>query len=158
MRRDLVRIVVAIASLVGATAACSDAAGPALVGREYGLETIDGQALPLIVSATTSGDTTWLIGEHVDFESGGRATRTSYYRAVVGSGPGTITQSGSTYAYQVRGAQVSLQPICPANASCIAGFTGTLSDQRLVLSQQYAPEGTVWVYERATIGIADVAR
>jgi hypothetical protein len=150
MRHALVRVVVTVAMLAGATAACSDTSGPVTSDREYVLRSVYGQPLPLTLYATTAGDTVQLVGESVVLKPGGHATIIKYDRTVIDGGPATYSQSGAAWTYHVVGVRISLRPVCPPNGDlCSIGRSGTLVDTQLRLFEPDDPAEYAWVYDRA---------
>ena len=151
MRHLFVRL--SFASLVAvAVAACHDSTGTGhFVEREYFLSSLGDQTLPYVWSATADGDTVSLLSDTFTLRLGGRATRTISWRVVENGGAPTITTESGEWRYSRMMGVITLSPVCPANANCTGGLSGTLSDEQLVLAPLGQGSGPKFVYARVSL-------
>ena len=149
MRHALVRVGLALAS-AAALAACRDStatSSPAPEWRIYALQSVAGQPLPFVESAS-GGDTTTLLGEMLRLRTDGTAMRATTVRVVNGGTP-TVSSYSGLWSYRTSGPQLTLDPICGPGALCIVGDSGTISDAEITLVSRARPDGPVWRYARA---------
>lgn len=148
VRRVALAIAVSIAVSAAAAACGSGGPTPPATPWVYFLKTIDGKGLPVVIYATTAGDTITVLGEGLSLAAGGHATRSRTIRRVVAGGAATVTTSSAPYLYQVSGSHITLQPQCPPRADCISGETGSITAGALLLDVA-GPDGTsTWSYTR----------
>ena len=141
----------ALLPAVALTMACSDSTSPPrLASGLYVLESVNGQGVPAIVSASQI-DTSFLLSATLTLDGAGHGVRSEHWRYVYQPNPveeGTFT---ANVEYRITGDNItvgSFQP-CPANANCEGNKVGKITSTTLTLAYANNPTAPVFLYRIA---------
>jgi hypothetical protein len=141
----------ALLPAVALTMACHESTSPPrLASSAYLLESINGQGVPAIMSASQI-DTSFMLSATLTLDGAGHAVRSEHWRHVYQPNPteeGTFT---ANVEYRITGNNItvgSFQP-CPYNASCEGNKVGKITSTTLTLAYENNPTAPVFLYRLA---------
>jgi len=141
----------ALLPAVAFTMACHESTSPPpLASGVYVLESVNGQGVPAIVSASQI-DTSFILSATITLDGTGHAIRSEHWRYVYQPNhveEGTFTANAE---YRITGDNItvgSFQP-CPANALCEGNKVGEFTSTTLTLAYENNPTAPVFLYRLA---------
>jgi len=143
------RATLALAAVVGV--ACADGALVPAPPRSYGLVTIGGAALPVVVDASTT-EITYVLAGDIRLDQSGTVVRTTLVQRVRPGELLPLAFVADTTRYTQTGDHILVDLFCGAGAACPQGGEGTVTEDRLTLTPSVTPSvrpsPLAWAYER----------
>jgi hypothetical protein len=119
--------------LAVATLGCSDSLSPRAVSGFYELQSVNGQPLPVELSAIPE-ESMSVTGGSLILTPEGYATTLEHREQVDQNGTTFISFSG-LFTFELDGNEITLIPICPPNALALCGtLEGVISGSEVVLT------------------------
>ena len=148
----LARLRAALSGLVmcAGLAACADAALAPVSPRAYRLWDVGGAPLPALVAAS-SAESTFVTYAEVDLYPPGVVVEISTTQRVRAGVRLPEAYRADTLRYEQSGDHIIVTRICPPNALCTPGSSGTVTDEWLVLTPPQVnagPPPPTWRYVR----------
>jgi hypothetical protein len=141
----------ALLPAVALTMACHESTSPpSLASGVYVLESVNGQGVPAIVSASQI-DTSFMLSATLTLDGAGHAIRSEHWRYVYQPNQveeGTFT---ANVEYRLTGDNIAVgffQP-CPANAIYEGNKVGKITSTTLTLAYENNPTSPVFLYRIA---------
>ena len=134
-------------------AACHEAtAPPKLVSRMYVLASVDGRALPALISAG-AGDTTHILSSTVILTSNGEALTVNRFRHIYLQYPAEENADTLTQQYRIKGDSIEIGGFggCEGPVMCASNIHGSISDSAMSIAEWFDPYPTnpiVYAYRR----------
>jgi hypothetical protein len=132
--------------LLVSSIACSDATSPERISGFFVLQSVDGQAIPVVLF-TEPTRTLTVVSSTVMLDNQGHAIITDSYRD---DSQGVVTTPiyTATFQYRLHGDEIEIGSFTPCGpaAICAANATGTIANGILTLNNRLALQNGVSVY------------